>query len=152
MEGVSRVSASDQISLFYSYAHNDETLRNELDKHLSGLRKRGLIAQWHDRNISAGTEWADQIDHHLNTAQIILLLISADFLASDYCYSIELKRALERHGAGEACVIPILLRPVDWQEAPFAKLQILPQNAQPVTAWANQDSAFEDIVIHIREV
>ncbi len=145
-------SEKDQISLFYSYAHPDEKLRNKLNNHLSLLSKRGLIAQWYDRNISAGTVWVDQIDHHLNTAHIILLLISSDFLASDYCYSLEMARALERYEAGEARVIPILLRPVDWKHAPFAQLQVLPQNAVPVTSWKNQDLAFQDIAIQLRKV
>jgi len=142
----------DQITLFYSYAHNDESLRKELEKHLSLLRNQGFIAQWYDRDISAGTEWASQINNHLNTAHIILLLISADFLASHYCYSIEMKRALERHKIGEACVIPILLRPVDWRDAPFSMLQALPQNAQPVTTWKNRDLAFADIAKQIHKV
>lgn len=146
------MSIKNPISLFYSYAHNDEILRNELDKHLSLLQKRGLIDQWYDRDISAGVEWANLIDYHIDTAQIILLLVSPDFLASDYCYSIEMKRALERHDKGKAHVIPILLRPVDWQVAPFAKLQILPQNMHAVTAWPNQDLAFMDIAIQIRKV
>ncbi|HEY4036170.1 MAG TPA: toll/interleukin-1 receptor domain-containing protein [Ktedonobacteraceae bacterium] len=142
----------NQITLFYSYAHNDEALRKELEKHLSLLRNQGLIAPWSDRDINAGTEWANLIDDHLDTAHIILLLISPDFLASNYCYSIEMKRALERHRAGEARVIPILLRPVDWRDAPFSMLQALPRNAQPVTKWSNRDSAFEDIAKQIRKV
>jgi hypothetical protein len=146
------VNIGDQINVFYSYAHVDATLRDELDNHLSLLRQSGFITQWYDRNISAGTDWVDQIDQHLNTAHIILLLVSSDFLASNYCYSIEMKRALERHEAGEARVIPILLRPVDWQEAPFAKLQVLPQNASPVTAWTDRDLAFRDIAIQLRNV
>jgi hypothetical protein len=146
------IQSDDQLTLFYSYAHEDESLRNELDKHLGLLRNQGLLAQWYDRDISAGTEWAKQIDDHLNTADIILLLISPDFIASDYCYSIEMKRALERHELGEARVIPILLRPVYWQRAPFSKLQVLPQNAQPVTEWPNQDSAFKHITEEIHKV
>jgi hypothetical protein len=141
----------DQLTLFYSYAHEDESLRKELDKHLSLLRNQGLIAQWYDRDISAGMEWANQIDDHLNTAHIILLLISPDFMASKYCYGIEMKRALQRHERGDARVIPILLRPVDWRDAPFSMLQVLPQNAQPVTTWANRDSAFEEIAKQIRK-
>jgi TIR domain/Bacterial TniB protein len=145
------VNTSVQISLFYSYAHIDKALREELDKHLSLLRRDGLITQWYDRDISVGTEWAKQIDQHLNTAHIILLLISSDFLASTYCYSVEMNRALERHEAGEACVIPILLRPVDWQNAPFAKFQVLPTNHKPVTNWRNRDDAFLDIASNIRK-
>src|ERR1700738_3146302 len=126
------------IEIFYSYAHKDERLRNELDKHLFNMKKQGLITAWYDRDISAGTEWEEEIDTRLNSAQIILLLISSDFLASEYCYSIEMKRALERHDAGEARVIPVLLQPVDWQGAPFKKLQVLPKNAKPVTRWKNR--------------
>lgn len=145
------MNTGEQISLFYSYAHVDKALRQELDKHLSLLRRDGLIAQWYDRDISAGTEWAKQIDQHLNTAHIILLLISSDFLASNYCYSIEMRHAMDRHETGEACVIPILLRPVDWEKAPFAKLQVLPTNGKPVTKWRNRDDAFLDIASNIRK-
>ena len=105
----------------------------------------GLIGSWHDRQISAGTEWANVIDDNLNIADVILLLISVDFLASDYCYDIELKRAMERHEAGEARVIPIVLKLVDWGNAPFGKLQALPKNAKPVMKWDDRDEAFLNI-------
>src|SRR5256885_13228643 len=108
--------ATNILSIFFSYAHEDEALRNELEKHLSILRWQGIITEWYDRDIHAGTEWEHEIDTHLDTAQIILLLISPDFLASHYCYSIEMTRALERHIAGGARVIPIILRPVDWEQ------------------------------------
>jgi len=91
------------------------------------------------------------IDDHLKTAQIILLLISPDFLASDYCYSIEMQRAIERHETGEARVIPIILQPVDWQNTPFSKLQVLPKNAKPITRWRNRADAFLEIAKGIRE-
>jgi tetratricopeptide (TPR) repeat protein len=139
------------IEIFYSYAHKDERLRNELDKHLFNMKKQGLITSWYDRDISAGTEWEHEIDMRLNSAQIILLLISPDFLASEYCYSIEMTRALERHETGEARVIPILMQPVDWQGAPFKKLQVLPKSAKPVTRWKNRAEAFLDITKGIRE-
>ena len=145
-------SEKTQVSLFYSYAHTDERLFNKLTNHLSLLNKQGLITQWHDHNISAGADKADQINHYINTAHIILLLISPAFLASDYYYTTEMKRALERHEAGEARIIPILLRPVDWEHAPFAKLQVLPQNERPITLWENQDSAFREIAIQLRKV
>jgi len=99
-----------------------------------------------------GSEWAGQIDEHLNSARIILLLVSADFLASDYCYDIEMKRAMERHEAGEARVIPIILRTCDWTSAPFAKLQALPTDAKPVDSWPSADAAFTDIARAIRRV
>ena len=137
--------------LFYSYAHKDERLRNELEKHLFHLKRQGLINSWYDRDISAGTEWAYEIDTHLNSAHIILLLISPDFIASEYCYSIEMTRAIERHEAGDACVIPIILRPTDWKSSPFSKLQALPTNGRPVTKWQNRDEALLDVARGIRE-
>src|SRR6266849_3948169 len=130
------------VELFYSYAHEDEALRATLEKHLSLLRRQGVISQWSDRHITAGTDWTQAIDEHLEQASIILLLISADFLASDYCYGVEMKRALARHQANEARVIPILLRPVDWHNAPFAHLQALPTDAKAITSWPNPDEAF----------
>jgi hypothetical protein len=141
--------SSEPVELFYSYSHKDEKLRDELAVHLSLLQRQGVISAWHDRNISAGSEWAKEIDQNLNSAQIILLLVSANFLASDYCYSIEMQRAIERHEAGEACVIPIILRPVEWSGAPFGKLQALPKNARPVTTW--KEKAFVNIVQGIRK-
>src|SRR5512135_1983553 len=74
------------IEVFVSYSHRDDDLREELLRHLSILRRQGVIAGWHDRLIGAGTEWRGQIDAHLDSARIILLLVSANFLASDYCY------------------------------------------------------------------
>src|SRR5579859_5405416 len=142
---------ASSVEVFFSYAHEDEAWRIELEKHLSILQRRGLIATWHDRNISAGTEWAREIDTHLQTSQIILLLISADFLASDYCWGIELQEAMRRHHAGTACVIPILIRPVAWQEAPFSKLQALPRDNRAVTSWPNRDEAFTQVAEGIRQ-
>ena len=144
--------SSSPVEVFYSYAHEDEVFRNELETHLSLLRRQGLITAWHDRHIQPGTDWAQAIDQHLEHASVILLLISADFLASDYCYGLEMQRALERHQANEARVIPILLRPVDWNKAPFAHLQALPTGAKPITKWRNRDAAFTDVAAGIRRV
>ncbi len=140
------------IKLFFSYSHKDEDLRDELVKHLSILKRQGVLEAWHDRDIDAGTEWATEIDEHLNEAQIILLLISADFMASDYCYDIEMKRAMERHDANEAVVIPVILRSCVWQGAPFGKLLGLPKDMKPVDAWTNSDQAFTNIAQGIRKV
>lgn len=134
------------LTVFFSYSHKDELLRDELAKLLSLLQRDGTISAWHDRQISAGTEWANDIDSNLNSADLILLLISSDFLASDYCHQVELKRAIERHEKGEARVIPIILRPCRWQSAWFSKLQLLPKNGEPVTKWADRDDAFTNIV------
>lgn len=145
-------SSKAAVEIFYSYSHGDQKLRGELDKHLAILRRQGLIRGWHDRQIEAGSEWANQIDERLNAADIILLLVSADFLASDYCYSVEMERALQRHEAGEARVIPIILRPCDWTNAPFSKLQALPRDTKPVTAWPSRDEAFLNVAKGIRAV
>ncbi len=141
------------LEVFFSYSHKDQDLRDQLETHLSLLKNQGVISSWHDRKIIAGTEWAREIDAHLNTAQIILLLISADFLASTYCYDIEVKRAMERHNAGEARVIPIILRHCDWHNAPFGKLQALPTDGKPVDSriWYNKDEAFHNITQGIRK-
>ena len=139
------------VELFYSYSHKDEDLRAELERHLSLLRRSGHISEWHDRRIEPGAAWKGEIDSHLRSARIILLLISSDFLASDYCYDIEAKLALERHQRGEAVVIPIILRPADWTAAPFAALQGLPKDAKAITTWTNRDEAFLDVARGIRQ-
>lgn len=146
-----RPRTSGPIELFYSYAHEDEALRERLEVHLTLLKRQGILQDWHDRDIGAGSEWAKQISAHLESADLVLLLISPDFIASDYCWDIELKRAMERHEAGEARVIPIILRETDWTGAPFGKLQALPKDAKPVKSWPDQDAAFVDIARGIRK-
>lgn len=140
------------INLFYSYSHADEALRDELEKHLKLLQRQHVIDTWHDRKISSGSEWDKVINKNLDTADIILLLISADFLASDYCWDIEIQRAMQRHEEGSVVVIPVLLRPCDTGNADFMKLQGLPKNFKPVTTWTNRDEAFTDIAKGIRVV
>jgi hypothetical protein len=152
IKGVPTQEPTRVIEVFFSYAHEDERLRNELAKQLSLLQSEGLINEWHDRQINPGKEWASEIDSHLNTAHIILLLVSPDFMASSYGYGVEMKRAMERYALGEARVIPIILRPVDWQNAPFSKLQALPKDGKPVKNWANTDKALLDVAKGIRKV
>jgi hypothetical protein len=142
--------ANRPLKLFYSYSHEDEELRNKLEKHLSLLKRRGVVSSWYDRQIEAGNDWAKEIHTNLENAEVILLLVSSDFLASDYCYCKEMDRALERHGKGLAKVIPVILRDCEWQQAPFARLQALPKNAHPVTLWADRDQAFTDVARGIR--
>jgi hypothetical protein len=139
------------LTLFSSYSHKDETLRNELETHLKLLQRQNLISTWHDRKIAAGAEWAGQIDRNLEAAEVILLLVSADFIASDYCYDKEMRRALERHEAGSARVIPVILLDVDWHSAPFHELEVLPKNGKPVTLWSRKDSAWKDVALGIRK-
>ncbi|XXY54588.1 AAA family ATPase [Sorangium sp. So ce269] len=138
------------VRLFFSYSHRDETLRDELETHLALLKREGLLQSWHDRRVGAGDAWAGEIDKNLNEAEVILLLVSADFLASDYCFDNEMTRALARHDAGQACVIPVILRKTDWHSAPFAKLQALPKDARPITLWQDRDEAWTDVALGIR--
>jgi tetratricopeptide (TPR) repeat protein len=137
--------------LFYSYSHQDENLRDQLARHLSALTREKLISGWYDREMTAGTKWKGEIDDHLKAASIILLLVSSDFLASDYCNDVELQCALERDKNGKARVIPVILRPCDWQNSAFSHLQALPKNAKPVTRWSNRDEAWLSVVEGIRD-
>jgi hypothetical protein len=138
------------LSLFYSYSHEDEHLRDRLAKALALLKRQNILTEWHDREIPAGDEWEQSIDEHIEQADIILLLVSPDFIASDYCWGKEVERSMERHKASAARVIPIILRPVDWNGAMFGKLQALPKNAKPITLWTNRDSAWLDVATGIR--
>ena len=143
-------ATSRPIRVFYSYSHKDEKLRDKLETHLSLMKRNGEIAGWHDRKIIAGGQWSGEIDAKLEAAGIILLLVSADFLASDYCWNVEVKKAMEQHASGKAVVIPIILRPCEWHQALFGKLQALPKDAKPVTDWRSQDKAYTDIAAGIR--
>lgn len=136
--------------VFFSYSHIDETLRDQLEQHLSLLKRQGLVETWHDRRIVAGNELDPAISENLEHADIILLLVSSSFIGSEYCYSREMNRALERHEARAAKVIPVILRPCDWQSAPFGKILAIPRDGKAVTMWANADEAFTDIAKQIR--
>ncbi len=133
------------IDVFSSYAHEDEELRDELDKHLKALERSGLIRSWNDRRIEPGSEWERVLNENLHTADILLLLISPDFFASDYCYEVELPIAFERHRKQSARAVPVILRPVVWQVAELGKLQALPKDAKPVILWPSRDAAFVNI-------
>jgi hypothetical protein len=139
-------------SLFLSYSHKDEAVRDELEVHLAMLKRQGVIDAWHDRRITAGDEWDHVIKEKLETADIILLLVSPYFLASSYCYDIEVKRALERHEEGFARVIPVVVDPCDWKAAPFSKLATLPKDGKPISKYPNQHDAFLEIVQAIRTI
>ncbi|MEM9908093.1 MAG: toll/interleukin-1 receptor domain-containing protein, partial [Cyanobacteria bacterium P01_D01_bin.44] len=138
------------LRLFYSYSHKDETLRDQLDTHLKILERQQLIQPWHDRRIDPGDDWAQDIDNNLNQADIILLLVSADFISSRYCYEIELPHALQRHQSGDATVIPIIIRPVDWQASQLSALGVLPTDGKAVTQWRDRDAAWLDVETGIK--
>jgi hypothetical protein len=140
------------IKIFFCYAHEDKKLLEKLRKQLKPLERERLIEMWHDGDISAGTERKPVIGERLLTAQIILLLVSPDFIDSDYIYQNEMIQAVERHERREACVIPVILRPIYWQRAPFGKLEALPKEGKPVVGpgWHNQEEALFNIQEGIR--
>lgn len=142
------------VEIFCCYARKDQPLLKELKSHLMPLHRQGLIIIWADTDIDAGMDWEEEINKHLNTADIILMLVSSDFIASEYCYSKEMQQAMERHNAGEAQIIPIILRPVLWEHTPFGKLQALPTGAKPVigSTWHNQDEALLNVANGIHKV
>lgn len=140
------------IRLFYCYSHADESLRDALAAHLSVLRRNGLITEWHDRRIMPGATLSGSIGTSLDEADLILLLVSADFLNSDYCWDVEMQRALERHELGLVIVVPVILRTVDWSETPFKDLLALPLDGRPVSSWADRDEAFADVAMSLRRL
>jgi TIR domain len=150
----SKMNGSPDLEVFVSYSHQDEPLRIELGKHLAILQRSGMISTWFDRKIEPGQELNPEIDKHLNSAEIILLLISSDFIDSEYCWGVEVKRAMERHEKGEARVIPIILRECTWHIAPFGKLLALPADGKAITgkAWKTPDEAFRDITDEIHQM
>src|SRR5438309_3730884 len=137
-------------TLFFSYSHRDEAMRDQLETHLAMLKRQGFIETWHDRRITAGEPLDRNVSANLERADIVLLLVSPDFLASDYCYEQEMMRAIERHKAGACTVIPIILRPCDWHDAPFGGLLAAPKDGKPITQWPDIDSAFLDVTTAIK--
>lgn len=138
--------------IFISYSHKDDALRAELDKHLALLRREGAIELWSDHRILPGSEFDKEISQALEAAEIILLVVSADFLASDYCFGIEMRRALERHHSGDAVVVPVILRACDWQHSPFKHLNALPSGGREIAKWASPDDAFLNVVQGLRKL
>ncbi len=146
------MASGQPLSVFVAYSHRDEALRDALETHLAVLRHEGAIRNWHDRRIGPGWERQGEIDGHLESADLVLFLISASFIASDYCFDREMQRAFERHAAGEARVVPVILRPTDWQYLEFAHLQAMPRGGKPITIWRDQDQAFVDVARGLRSV
>ena len=144
--------SKNSLSLFMSYSHRDEVFRSELTAHLSPLKHQGLIVDWTDRQIQPGSEWGYEIMSELSEADLIVLLISADFVNSEYCYGIEMERALSKHRDGSACVIPVIARPCVWQGLPFGELQALPPEGKPISKWPDRDSAYVSVVQGIENV
>jgi len=138
--------------LFFSYSHRDEEMRDELETHLAMLMRQKVIEPWHDRRIDAGSELDDSIDGHLEDSDIILLLVSPHFLASEYCYDVEVAKAMQMQKDNQATVIPVILHPCDWKSAPFGTLLAVPKDGKPVSKYANINDAFLEITQGIRKV
>jgi TIR domain/Trypsin-like peptidase domain len=145
--------ANETVKVFVSYVSEDESLRKEFEKHLKPMVRDGLIAIWYADNIEAGTEKIKEAKKQLDLARIILLLVSPDFLGSDYHYDVEMARAIERHEANTAMVIPIILRYTGgWEKTKFYKLQALPRDGKPVKQSQDRDEAFSKIAREIRNI
>lgn len=146
---------NEPIKVFLSYSHKDDELKKEFCDHLAVLQNNQLIAAWQDRNIDAGLEWADAIHQNLEQAEIILLLVSSAFMASRYCYSIEMQQALKRHKTGAATVIPVIIRDSSWTTSPLGQLQAVPRDNRAVATWGDQfarDTAWRQVTEEITKV
>ena len=148
--GLATAAGSKAVTLFISYFHADETLKNELLKHLAPLKRLKLIDAWHDRKLKAGDDLDHEISANLEKADIAVFLLSVDFINSQYCYDVELEKALELHAKGSLVVVPVVLRSCLWQHTPLAKLLALPKDGKAVTAWADRDEALTDVVESLR--
>lgn len=137
--------------IFISYSHKDESFRDCFNDHLAVLQRNGVISIWHDRKILAGDEWKGEISENLNSADIAIFLVSPSFLASDYCYDVEVKRAIELNKAGSLKIISVVIRPCQWDECEFSKYQAVPKDAKAVSTWSNQDEAWLDVANRIRQ-
>ena len=147
-------SKATELNVFFAYSRIDQPLRARLDVHLAGMKRNNYIKTWFDGLIEPGKEWEGEILNVLSNADVILLLISPDFIASDYCYDVEMKKAIERHEKGDATVIPVILSHCDWKETPFAKIQTLPKDALPVldSRWYNEDEALHSVAMGIKGI
>ncbi len=140
------------MKIFYSYSHKDVEYTEELRDHLSILKRNGDISEWCDQMILPGDDWKTEIDENLESADIVLLLVSSNFLASDFCFDVELKQAILKHEKGQARVVPIILKHCEWKDAPFGELQALPSRGVPVESskWINRDEAYHDVIKGIK--
>ncbi len=139
-------------SLFISYSHKDEAIKDELVKHLSGLKRMGMISEWNDRKILPGEEWDLEIKEKLELADLILCLISSDFMASDYINDVEVQKAIDRHQKQLAKIVPIVVRPCDFESFPVSKYQALPKDAKPISLWNDRDEALLDVVRSLKKL
>ncbi len=140
------------IKLFISYAHEDEGYKNELEKHLITYKRNGTIESWDDREILPGKEWEEEIRHQIENSQLILFLISPDFISSEYINDVELKKAFDRYRKREVMMIPIIIRPADFSSLEISKFQALPKDGRPISTWEDKDEAWLDVVKQLKKV
>ena len=131
--------------------HEDEKFKDTLETYLKLAKRQGYISVWHDRKISPGDFWEDEISNQLMRTKIFLLLISIDFLTSEYCVKVEMKAALEQHAREEAIVIPIIVRECDWKDTILGKFQVLPKDGKPISTWESNDAVYVDIMAEIKK-
>jgi hypothetical protein len=149
--GLASAPGAAALTLFISYSHADEALKNDLLKHLAPLKRLKLIEAWHDRKLKAGDEVDHEISTSLEKSDIALFLVSVDFINSQYCYDVELEKALELQAQGKLAVVPVILRSCLWQHTPLSKLLALPKDGKAITAWADRDEALVDVAEGIRQ-
>ena len=140
------------LKAFISYSHLDEHALERFTKHLAVLKREGAIEEWFDQKIAAGGDIDAAISANLEMCDLFIPLISADFLSSGYCYDIELRRALERHEQGTLRVLPVVVQPCDWKASPPGRLKALPKDGKPVAEWTNENTAWLDVVAHLRKL
>lgn len=140
------------LKVFISYSHKDESFKETLDEHLALLKRNYVIETWNDRKLIAGQDWDNEISENLLSSDIIIFLVSSSFISSDYCFSIEMKKALELHKTQEAIVVPIIIRSCDWQSSDFGSIQGLPKDAIPISRWDDQDDGWLNAVNGIKEL
>ncbi|MFK7772534.1 MAG: toll/interleukin-1 receptor domain-containing protein [Saprospiraceae bacterium] len=141
----------DVPKIFISYSHKDESFKDELQSWLKSLQYSFEINVWEDRQIQIGDDWSEEISTAMEAAEFIILLISKDFLASDFIQDVEVKRAFERHKAGEAVVLPVIIRPCYWQQKPISDVQVVPKDGKPITKYDNADEAWLEVLQKIKE-
>lgn len=142
------------LKIFYCYSHVDEVIRDELQKHTKMLERRGIITNWHDRKILPSQTWDKEISEKLSESDIVILIISADFISSDYCFEVEMQEALKLHKEGKLRIIPVCARTCDWKDAPFSHIQGLPLDMKPIMSegWHNSDEAYYNVVDGLKQL
>jgi cellulose biosynthesis protein BcsQ len=144
--------SGNAIEVFVSYSSKDEAFRDQLEMHLKPLERQGIIEIWDYLQEASGESWSYEVDRNLEDADVILLLVSSDYLASPNCYDVEMRRALQRHESGEVVIVPVILRPVNWNGSPMANLQVLPRDGKPMTAWPNVDEPLAQVAQKVQEL